>query len=175
MGEDRLLQPGELWGGVDPELVGERRSVGLERPERLGLATAAVQGEHQQRPRAFPQRVAADQELALADDLVVPVQREQRFDPRLRREEPQVLQPNRRRTSPILVSDPVVRRSAPPRQGGVEHAERLGRIASVQQLATHRALLFEPRRVELVGLEAEQVAPFSRRQPVTGGFAEQGS
>ena len=58
-----------------------RRLVGLE---RLGLAAAAVQREHQLAAQVLAQRVLSHQRLELADELGVAAEREVGLDARAR-------------------------------------------------------------------------------------------
>ena len=63
--EDRRLQLDELRRRVEPELVGEQRSGPAEHAQRVGLAAAAVQGDHQPPGEALAQRVLVDRALEL--------------------------------------------------------------------------------------------------------------
>ena len=55
--EDRLLQPPQLWPRLEPQLVGEHAPRLLERLERVGLAAAAVERQHQLPPQPLAERV----------------------------------------------------------------------------------------------------------------------
>src|SRR5207344_3017693 len=55
--EDRLLEPPKLWPRLEPELVGEHAPRLLEGLERIRLAAAAVERQHQLPPQPLPERV----------------------------------------------------------------------------------------------------------------------
>ena len=71
VGEDRLVELVELGARLDPELLDEHLAgvaVGLQ---RVGLAAAAVEREHQLRVQPLAPRVLAGELLELADELGV--------------------------------------------------------------------------------------------------------
>ena len=91
--QDRVLQRAELRPGLDAEVVGEllaRLAVGVE---RLGLAAAAVEGEHQLPGEPLARRVLGDQLPQLADELGVPAGGQVGLDARLQRGQPLLLEP----------------------------------------------------------------------------------
>ena len=51
----------EVPSGLDPELLGEQAASLVERTQRLGLASGAVQGPHLQRPQPLAKRVRVDE------------------------------------------------------------------------------------------------------------------
>ena len=68
-GGSRARAPESSAPGSMPELVHERRAGGAERLERVGLAAAAVQGEHLQCAQPLAQRVLGDQRVELGGRL----------------------------------------------------------------------------------------------------------
>ena len=58
--EDRLLEPPELRPRLEPQLVGEHAPRLLERLERVGLAAAAVERQHQLPPEPLPEGVVRE-------------------------------------------------------------------------------------------------------------------
>ena len=58
--EDRLLQPPKLRPRLEPQLVGEHAPRLLERLERVRLAAAAVERQHQLPPQPLPERVVRE-------------------------------------------------------------------------------------------------------------------
>jgi hypothetical protein len=64
--QDPRVQVVEVGPGRDSELVGQRRSAGVERIEGFRLTTVAVQGQHQVGPASLPQRRTRDHDLQLA-------------------------------------------------------------------------------------------------------------
>ena len=93
MGEDRLVELVQLGAGLDPELLDEhlaRVAVGLQ---RVGLAAAAVQREHQLRVQPLAPRVLAGELLELADQLGVAPGGQVGLDAHLHGREALLLQP----------------------------------------------------------------------------------
>ena len=78
--EDRHLQRLQLGRRVEAELVGEHRPGPGERPQRVGLAAGAVEGEHQPAHEALAQRVLVGQPLEPGGGLGRAAQREQRVE-----------------------------------------------------------------------------------------------
>ena len=93
LAEDRLLELLEAGARLDSELVeegGARRPV---RVERLGLATRAVEREHQLRAERLAQRVLGDERLQLRHELGRAAGREVGLDPLLDRRDVLLLEP----------------------------------------------------------------------------------
>ncbi len=90
--QDPLVESLELGRGIDAELVGQGLAGPLERGERVGLSSRAVQRQHEQRPQPLAERELARERLELADDLDVPARREVGRDPLLERLEPQLVE-----------------------------------------------------------------------------------
>ena len=68
LAQDRLVQRAQLRGGLDAQIVdqrGARRAVDVE---RLGLAAAAIEGEHELTREALVRGPGGEQGLELADD-----------------------------------------------------------------------------------------------------------
>ena len=160
MAQHGLLQPAQLRARLEPQLVDQRAArvgVGLE---RLGLATAAVEREHQLRAEPLPQRVACDERAQLRDQLGVAAEREVGVDAQLERLEPLLLERLDGRDGELLVGE-VGERAAPPlaercpqRLGG------LARAAGREVVAALRAQRLEARDVG---------APRGRAHAVAGG------
>ena len=71
LSEDGRLQLSQLGPGLEAEPFGEQSTSVLVDPERVGLAAGAVERDHQQSTRTFPQWVCGRKRLKLADcDLV---------------------------------------------------------------------------------------------------------
>ena len=91
--QDRLVQAPEIRSGLYADVRYEpapRTRVGLE---RLGLATVAVQREHQLAGEMLASRVGGDERLQLAHERRVPAGREVGLHPRLQRGQPLLLEP----------------------------------------------------------------------------------
>ena len=66
-GEDPVVQVGEFFARVDPELFTQHAADIPERRQRLGLAVRAIQGEHELVPQPFAQRVLRGEAAQLRD------------------------------------------------------------------------------------------------------------
>ncbi len=62
------MEAGELGAGVDAEVLDEQFADPAEFGEGLGLASGAVEGEHQVAAEGFAQRVLGDQFAQVADE-----------------------------------------------------------------------------------------------------------
>ena len=117
----------QLRARVDPELVHERRARGGVGVERLGLPAGAVEREHQLPAQSLPQRMLADERLELADELGVAATLEIGVEPRLERDEPELLQPCDLGLRPALVREVGEGGAAPERERRGELRGSLGR------------------------------------------------
>jgi hypothetical protein len=93
VGEDLRVELGELGSGLDPELLDEhlaRPAVGLQ---RIGLAPAAIEREHQLRVQLLAPRMLAGQLPQIGDELGVTPGGEARLHAQLDGLEPLLLQP----------------------------------------------------------------------------------
>ena len=78
--EDRLVQRRSSAPGLDADLLDQRRPRPAVRLERLGLAAAAVQREHQLAVQTLAQRLLRHRGLQLGDQIRVPAQRQLGLD-----------------------------------------------------------------------------------------------
>ena len=108
--ENRALELPERERRLDAERLHERAPRIAIRRERVRLPSRAVEGEHELGAEALPERVLADQQLELGDELGARAQREIGLDALLERLEPKLLEPSisaapraRRRTRPEAV------------------------------------------------------------------------
>ena len=99
------------------------------RPQRLGLASRAVQREHVQRPQALAVRVLDRQRIELGDDLAMAAGAQVGVDARLERRQPQLVE-----------------------AGDLTVEESVGLDVGVGVAAPHRQRLAKPGR-DLVGIE----------------------
>jgi len=98
MVEDGLLEALELIVGLETELLVQQpppRAVDLE---RVCLAAAAVQGQHQLATEVLAERVAADEPFELGNELHLTPEREIGIDALLKGGEPLLVQPETRIT-----------------------------------------------------------------------------
>ena len=91
--EDRAVQGLELRPWFDPELLDECPARIVIGRERLGLAAAPVEREHQLTPEPLAQRLRADERLELRDELGVRPKLEIGGNPLLEHAQAQVLEP----------------------------------------------------------------------------------
>ena len=116
LAQDRLVEAAQLRAGLDADRVHKlvaRPAVGAE---RVGLAAAAVEGEHAQAVEVLAQRLVREQRLDLGDRLGVPPGREILLEGLLDRGEAQFLQAADLEVRERLGGDIVERRSAPQRE-----------------------------------------------------------
>ena len=85
--EDRLLQPPQLGPRLEPQLVGEHAPRLLERLERVRLAAAAVERQHQLPPQPLAEGVVRERRAERRRELAMLAEREPRprTAPRARR------------------------------------------------------------------------------------------
>ena len=149
--EDRLVEVVQLGARLDPELLDEDLAgvpVGLQ---RVGLAAAAIQREHQLRVQALAPRVLAGQLLELGDQLGVAPGRQVGLDAQLQRRELQLLQPRDLGRRERRRGELRQRRPAPQRERLAQLAAARSRASGRQRLAAGGDQALEALGVELVG------------------------
>ena len=124
--EDRPLEPAQVLAGLEPELLVEQPAAGLVDGERVRLAPAAVQGEHQLAAQPLAERMSADEPLQLRDELGLPAELEVGVDALLERGEPLLLEARAlgAREGCVELGE---RWAAPERERLPEHISGLGR------------------------------------------------
>jgi hypothetical protein len=167
-GQDLRLQGPELTPRLEAELLdGVPPAVAVDL-QRVGLASAAVQREHQLTPQPLAQRVRPQERLELDDHLPVPAERQVGIDPALQRRQPQLLEPRDLVLGERLVGEVDQWRSTPelqplpqPRRGVI------GAAVGERALALRQRPL-EPGDVHAVGRHLEHVAvrAGAQRHPV---------
>ena len=165
VGEDRLLQLPERGRGLEAELLVEclpRCAIGLE---RLGLAAAAVQRQHELATQPLAQRMLPHERLELADQLRVPSAAQVGLDAVLEQCEPQLLEPADLRLRERLEDEIGERRSAPERQRLPQLLGGPPRVFGGQSLAALVGQALASVEVELARLHVEQVAIRLGHQP----------
>ena len=134
------MQLAELAAGLDPELIDERAPRALIGVERLGLAAAPVEGEHQLAAQPLAQRVLGDERLELAGQLGVPAGGEILLDALLDAGEPEILEPRDLGLGEPRVGEIGERRATPERERlagpAASPAERRKRARSSSSGAT---------------------------------------
>ena len=161
-----MLELLQLTAGLETELADQgapRRPVGLE---RVGLASCAVQREHQLRPRPLPRRGRCDELLELRHEVRRPSCRECRGEAVLGDAVAQLGERRRVGARKGLVGELRERGAADGRKRLVEQVERRGGIAvldAATPVGREEAAAID---VQLTRLDAQHVAAGGRRQPV---------
>ena len=149
--ENVPLEALERPAGVDPELVDERPTRLLIDLERLRLAPAAVEREHQLRGEPLMESVRRAELLELTDELAVAPAGEVGFDPLLERRKPQLLEPRCRHQGERLEQEVGERRATPEGKRLPQHCRCRLRSAVGECLRSLREEALEAMEVELVG------------------------
>ena len=158
MGEDRAVQLAQIGAGLDPERVDQDLACARVDLERVGLAPAAVEREHQLRMHPLTPGMLGGEPLELADQLRVQTGREVGLDARLERGQALLLQARDLRRRERLVREIVQRRAAPERQRLAQNAARRLDAAGGQLAAARGELVLEALRVELARRDPQAVA-----------------
>ena len=155
------MQAPQCRAGLDPELIDEHATPCGEHLERLGLASGAVQGEHQLAAQALAQGMRRNELLELRDDLAVPAEREPRVHVILGGGDALLLEAADRLLRERLVADVRQCRSAPQPERLGEVVGRLLGPARGELGASAGDQLLETRHVELAGRHPRDIAgPF---------------
>ena len=162
--EDPLLEALQRWRRIEAELVDEGRPKLLVGAQGLRVASAAVQGEHEQLPGSLTQRVLADRRVQHRHDLGGAAGLELRGRHLLDRIEVQVVETTDIGLGELLVREVRERRPAPQPQ---RVAQGLGASFGVALAKLSSPLLdepLEPTRVDRLGVGVELVPGRSRRK-----------
>jgi hypothetical protein len=162
LGQDRVLEAPQLRPGLDARLLDEHVAGAAVDLERLRLAAAAIQRQHELRRQPFARRVGGQQTPELAHDLQVPPGGEMGLGPRLQRRQALLLEPRDLRLGERLERQLRQRRPTPQRERLVQDDDRTRRLVSRHRAACRRHAALEALGVELVGAHAEPVARRSR-------------
>ena len=111
--EDRVLERAQLGTGLDPDLFDQGAAGAAVGLECVGLATAAVEREHQLRAQVLAKRLLGDGGLQLRDQVGVAAKRQLRLDACLEGDPAPLLQPRDLRLSEVLVRQVRERGPAP--------------------------------------------------------------
>src|SRR5581483_12332134 len=136
--EDQPLELAQGRRGLDPELPGERTPRLLVGGEGLRLPAGAVEREHVAAPQPLPQRLAGDERLELAGEVLVPPEREVGVEPPLERVQAQLLEPRALRRRERLGRELRERRPAPQLERGPEARRGLPGAPGVEALTRLR-------------------------------------
>ena len=151
--QDLLVEALQWLSGLDPQLVDEQASGLLVDLERVCLAAAAVERQHERGAHALAQRMLARERLELGNERGVDAQLELGVDALFERGEPQLLEPHDLGLREQLVLDVDERAAAPERERRAQELRALGRRS--RRGAAHE--LLESVDVRLAGREPEQI------------------
>jgi hypothetical protein len=118
--------------------------------EGVGLATGAVEGEHQLAAQALAERVLGDELLQLGNDLILVARREVGSEPLLEYGKLQLLKPSYLGPGERLVSKVRKRIPTPDRERGPETSSALTRIGLSPRI---RDADLKAGQIELIGRE----------------------
>ena len=164
MGEDPLLQRSQLRAGFEPELVVECFATFAIRGERVGLAPAPVQRQHQLPQQPLTVGVHGDERLELADHIAVVAEHQVGLDPVLQRGQARVLQARDLALSERLIREIGKRLAAPQPQ------RRLQQLPGARSVTVgERATSVGGHRLETLGVDL----PRRRRKQVPAAAREQ--
>ena len=93
--EDRCFEISQFGSGTETELFGENLARTVIRAKGVGLATRAIQRDHQLTVQPFSQAMLGNKSLKLDDESSVHTERQVRVDAIFQRGKPQLLQPRR--------------------------------------------------------------------------------
>lgn len=113
LSEDVGLQPAQRRTGVDAQLLRQGALGRLKGAQRLRLAAAAVEGQHQQAPQRLSQGIIGDESLEATCQLGVPSEGELGLGVLLDRHQPKLLQPGGLDGGEVVVGEVGRRRSSP--------------------------------------------------------------
>src|ERR687898_1021099 len=171
--QDRPLQLPERRAWLDPQLIDQRAASRLVALERVGLAAAPVQREHQLQVEALANRVLAHQRFELADQRRVLAEREVRLDSVLERGQPVLLQLRRRALGKYLEGEILERAAAPQCKRLAESIARVLRPPGTQRLPGLGDERVEAVEVELSKARPQQIAvPLRHEQAVAERLAQ---
>ena len=161
--QDGGFQIAQRLAGIDSQLLGKGGAQPLVGGERVGLAPAAVQRQHQLGVDLLIQRVIGHHRGQVGHDLLVPAQRQQHVGALFGGGGAQLAKPD-----PLGLGerpgDPGEGDATPQRERGVERGHRAGRVARLAQLAGPAQVLLEGDRVRLSRHQVQHVAGPGRDQ-----------
>ena len=146
--EDRLLEPPELRPRLEPELVREHAPRLLEDLERVRLAPAAVERQHQLPPQPLAERVVGERRAKGGHELAMLAERERDLELLLERIDVERLEAARLGVEPRRPGQPLQRRPAPQRRCRRHGVGRGGDVAVAQRRTGVCQQLLEVDRVD---------------------------
>ena len=98
---------------IEPQLVAEEDPELVRLPERLGLATGAIQRHHELTPETLTQRMVDDEAFELTHDGTRLPERQSRFEQVFDRDQPKFFESHRVASRPVEIGELVERRASP--------------------------------------------------------------
>ncbi len=157
LGEDAPLEVLQGPSGLDAQLLGEGAAAGGVPLERLGLAAAPVEREHELATQPLAQRVLLDERLELAHEVAVAPELEVRLDPLLQAGEARFLEAGDLALGPLLIGEVGERRPAPQGECLAERRRRAGGVTGRERRASGGRQLLKAVEVELPGRQVQEV------------------
>ena len=128
LGQDVLFQRTQRGPRVDAEVRGQPGPGPAQRGQRVALPPGLVQGQREQPPGLFAQRLLGGQPVQGGDGLRGLAEPERRGGLPLSAHQPQLVQPGRFQVGPGQAAELLERRAAPAGQRGGQPAVRGGRV-----------------------------------------------
>jgi hypothetical protein len=169
--KDPLVETLQIRRWVHAELVGEDFAQPLVRRQRVGLPAGAIEPEDQMPQQSLAQRMFAGEGLELAENLQVAAELEVRIDTFLECLETEIVQASDLAGERSLGCKVCVGRTPPQFESLPQ--KRCGSIGLISRLPGLPHQMLERRRIELAGLEMENVAGSASLEPTGAeGFAK---
>ena len=147
-----------------PSSVAQVHAVLLVHAERLGLAAAPVQREHQLTARALGERVGRGDSFELPDELGVASEAQVGLDAFLDRDATELFEPQRFGAGEVGVGELGERGAPPEAERLVEERRGRRRLTGAGALLRVHDQPFELEGVELLGLDRQQVSGRRRQE-----------
>ena len=157
MAEDVALERLQLGRRVEAQLVGQHPPGVPVRGERVGLAPAAVERQHQLRAQRLAQRMLPDQRLQLGHQLGMTAEGEVGLDALTQARQAQLLEALSLAGGEWLVAHVLQRRAPPEPERVGQQPARVGVVAARERVAPLGGHALEPARVNGVGVGESQL------------------
>ena len=159
MGQDRSFEPLEIAAGFEPKLLDQPTPGAAVALKRIGMATRAVQREHQLTDEALAQGMLVDERLELSDQPGVLAERELRVYALLDSAQPCLLQPRDLRLRERLVGKIRQRWTTPQPQRLPQPPGRALRLTLLKRTSAFSDERLKAVQVSLARLGLEQIRP----------------
>ncbi len=164
--QNRALERPKLLARLQPELLGENVARAAVGAERVGLALAAIESEHELAPEAFTERLVSNETLQLGSELDVAPQREVGVDPLLEAREVELVQALGLESENATLGNVGECPPSPERERRTEAVRSESGRAAPECVSALPKQPLEPFGVELSGVEIQDVAAGAREQRI---------